>query len=196
MPRYASRPGYRRALTAYHLGALSGTRWYRCLGSTEWYRQQRRIIGMKYQFHAWPTHSQNTVHASDVRPLDQAEPDPVPLVLCTWCGRATCAVSMCRRARITRPAHANPRLRLMHSRMRPVLLTRFGVYIGLCPRPRTAFALRCGTLHYLAARRAMAAQCRAMGMQRLTAGVFYDSLADVLYAQATAPAGHEWDWGM
>jgi hypothetical protein len=39
------------------------------------------------------------------------------------------------------------------------------------------------------------AQCAALGMQQLRPGVWYDSLADVMYAQLTAPAGAEW-WGI
>jgi hypothetical protein len=62
------------------------------------------------------------------------------------------------------------------------------------PRPRTKFALRRGTLHYLAVRRRAAAQCAALGMQQLRPGVWYDSLADVMYAQLSAPAGSEL-WG-
>jgi hypothetical protein len=93
--RYAPRPLWMQAYRAYRSGALTGTRWYRCLASTEHYRRKRRIIGMKYQFHAWPTHSQNTVHASDVRPLAGPAEQPAPAP-CTWCGIGCTATSgMC-----------------------------------------------------------------------------------------------------
>jgi hypothetical protein len=94
------------------------------------------------------------------------------------------------RARYTRPAHANPRLRLVHSRMRPVPLTRFGVYIGLRPRARTLARLSRGTLHFLTARRAAAAQCARRGFERIRPGIWYDRAGDVVYIQTctVAPA--------
>jgi hypothetical protein len=63
-------------------------------------------------------------------------------------------------------------------------------------RQRSRFALSRGTLHYLAVRRITATRCQKMGMQRLRPGVWVDNIADVLYAQAMAPAGMEWDWGV
>jgi hypothetical protein len=63
-------------------------------------------------------------------------------------------------------------------------------------RQRSRFALSRGTLHYLAVRRITAARCQAMGMRRLRPGVWYSDLAEVMYAQLTAPVGQEWDMGV
>jgi hypothetical protein len=35
-----------------------------------------------------------------------------------------------------------------------------------------------------------------MGMRRLRPGVWYSDLAEVMYAQLTAPVGQEWDMGV
>lgn len=59
-------------------------------------------------------------------------------------------------------------------------------------RQRTRLALSRGTLHYLAARRFTAVRCRQMGMSRLRPGVWYDDLAEVMYAQCMSTD----DWGL
>jgi hypothetical protein len=89
-----------------------------------------------------------------------------------------------RRARYSRPAHAQAAARLMHSRMRPVRLSRLGMYIGLRPRAHTRHRLSEGTMHFLAARRAAVAQCIRRGFSRLRTGVWHDPRTDVIYIQA------------
>jgi hypothetical protein len=61
-------------------------------------------------------------------------------------------------------------------------------------RHHSRFALTPSTLRYLAKRRITAAKCKRMGMNRLQPGVWYDRLADVLYALTAAPAGSQWEY--
>lgn len=53
----------------------------------------------------------------------------------------------------------------------------------LRPRRRSRFCQGAGTLHFLAARRYMAAQCRRRNYQRIRPGLWYDAAGDVVYLQ-------------
>jgi hypothetical protein len=103
------------------------------------------------------------------------------------------------RARYARPLHSSdPAKMLRYSRMRPAALrdgyrTRC-IYLPLRPRRRTRYAVPAGAMIYLAARRYMANICKRQGMRQLRPGVYFDSLADVMYAQQTAPAGELGAW--
>lgn len=53
------------------------------------------------------------------------------------------------------------------------------------PRLHTRFALGRDTLHYLAVRRYMAAECLRRGFTRIRPGLWHDQVADVVYLQTT-----------
>jgi hypothetical protein len=96
-----------------------------------------------------------------------------------------------KRARHTHPIWDRDHDRqLRESRMRSGAVGITGGYFGLRPRPRTLARLSRGTMHFLAARRAAAAQCRRRGFERVRNGIWYDRAGDVVYIQTCtiAPA--------
>lgn len=93
-----------------------------------------------------------------------------------------------RRARIATPPRTDPAQQIIDSRRR-VAAIRYSypcaLYIPLRPRRRSIFAQRQVTLHYLAVRRYLAAQCLRRGFTRIRTGLWHDQVADVVYLQTT-----------
>lgn len=214
----APRPLFTAALNAYRSGALTGTRWYRLLASREYYRQRRRSHPA-LQFHGLSTRGL-PAWTNQIKPLAPAEQDSFDAAdyrlasfcrcfdvagespLCLAAGRCLRlnTLPLARkpyhllRAHYTRPLYSPLAHKMLrYSRMQPMALRhrQRGLYLPLRPRPRTKHRLSTGTMHYLAARRAAAAQCARRGYQRIRPGIWHDQVCDVIYIQtdiiATTP---------
>ena len=188
--RFAPRPLWADALLRYRAGALAGERHYRCLGSIRWYEQRHRRHEARYRFHGLSTRGLPSWPAQ-IKPLAPAEEDGFDAAdyrLASYCARSG------RRARYARPARcSDPNTRLRYSRQRAVAahLYQRAIYWAVHPRYRTRYRLRAGSLHFLAARRAAAAQCRRRGFELIRPGIWYDRAGDVVDIQTCTIAASE-----
>ncbi len=87
----------------------------------------------------------------------------------------------------TSPAQALRELRLRPAALRYVSCAR--LFVGLGPRRRTPFRLGPVTMRFIGKRRALAERCRRRGFELITAGLWYDRAANVVYYQSAGGLG-------
>lgn len=92
------------------------------------------------------------------------------------------------RARYARPAYSSdPLRRLRDTRGRPVALGFEGrcVFVPLRPRKHTRALVTTSTMRYLTRRRNLARKARALGMEPIRPGVWFDRQAEIVYLQTS-----------